>query len=488
MEYFVLEKLKQEVYPGINQFGGLTGCGTNHYLIEAWDYILETLDSEGTAVNLISIDFAKAFNSMSHQACVKSLEDRGASVHMTRLVGSFLTNRQMQFKAGEEMSSKRTLRGGSPQGTLLGNFMFVMTTDQLEKRNHGSAPTSTPVREGESRPFLPGETQTTSGDESDISSRSYPQLDSTGDSFVYMRHCRKPFNRLDDTDYSLLYDIRGRSSDEAISTLKDLSVLKYVDDFLGCEAMSLKSGFTVMTERKTNRFLHAKGSEEFFNTVDERCSEIGMKVNSEKTQLLTISPATTENVSSYIKTRGGDMIQSQETLMILGFVFGRRPSVQPHLDHLANKFRTRLWSIRHLKFAGLPEEDLLRLYQVLILPVLDYGAVVYHSQLNNEQTTMLEKLQTNALKVIYGFKLSREEITRKCGIESLWERRERLMQKFVEKQAKNPRFADIWFPQKTFHHMDLRKELIYEEKFAKTDRLYKSPKYHMRRRLNGGLS
>lgn len=132
MENFVLDRLKTEVYQRDNHFGGLSGCGTSQYLIEAWDFIHEALDNERSAVNLISIDFAKAFNSMSHQACIKALESSSATTHMTRLVGSFLMNRQMQFRAGNAVSSKRQLRGGSPQGTLQGNFMFVMTTDKLE--------------------------------------------------------------------------------------------------------------------------------------------------------------------------------------------------------------------------------------------------------------------------------------------------------------------------------------------------------------------
>ena len=59
---------------------------------------------------------------------------------------------------------------------------------------------------------------------------------------------------------------------------------------------------------------------------------------------------------------------------------------------------------------------------------------------------------------------------------------------FLEKTVKSERFGATWFPQKEFHHMDLRKEVIYDENFARTDRLYNSPKFFMRRRLNGGLT
>ena len=47
----------------------------------------------------------------------------------------------------------------------------------------------------------------------------------------------------------------------------------------------------------------------------------------------------------------------------------------------------------------------------------------------------------------------------------------------------NEKFKD-WFPKKTFVHHDLRREKIFVEKFARTNRLYKSPLYFYRRRLN----
>ena len=212
-----------------------------------------------------------------------------------------------------------------------------------------------------------------------------------------------------------------------------------------------------------------------------------MKVNQQKTQLLAMCPATTEEVTTFIQLPDGEVVESQKTLKILGFVFGPRPTVQPHLDHTTMKFRSRAWLIRHLKHANINQSDLKRLYQVLVLPTLDYGSIIYHCMLNKEQVEFLEKLQTNVLKIIYGFKKSREEIMAISEIETLWDRCERLLDKFLAKTKASDRFGQDWFPQKTFFHMDLRNENIYEEKFARTQNLYQSPKY-MRRRLNGGLS
>ena len=50
LESFILEQLKKEVKPDLNQYGSTKGCGTEHYLIQAWNYILESLDEEQTCL------------------------------------------------------------------------------------------------------------------------------------------------------------------------------------------------------------------------------------------------------------------------------------------------------------------------------------------------------------------------------------------------------------------------------------------------------
>ena len=62
-----------------------------------------------------------------------------------------------------------------------------------------------------------------------------------------------------------------------------------------------------------------------------------------------------------------------------------------------------------------------------------------------------------------------------------------MVDKFLSKSIKNDRFREQWFPTKTFCHVNLRREKYYEEVFARTDRLYNSPIYSMRRRLNEGI-
>ena len=77
LEAFILEKLQEEIKLSSRQFGGLKGCGTDHFLPETWDAIINNLEDESSAVNLLSVDFEKAFNRMDHSQCLYALNDLG---------------------------------------------------------------------------------------------------------------------------------------------------------------------------------------------------------------------------------------------------------------------------------------------------------------------------------------------------------------------------------------------------------------------------
>ena len=101
--------------------------------------------------------------------------------------------------------------------------------------------------------------------------------------------------------------------------------------------------------------------------------------------------------------------------------------------------------LRNLKKSGFTEDELLQVYKTMVRPVADYGAVVYHSSLTNQQDELVENLQNTALKCIYGPGLSGRRMREMAGILTLRRRREEMCDKFAQKCAANPLFAD-WFP------------------------------------------
>ena len=72
----------------------------------------------------------------------------------------------------------------------------------------------------------------------------------------------------------------------------------------------------------------------------------------------------------------------------------------------------------------------------------------------------------------------------KSGLLSLRQRRINLCDKFAKKALSNPRFAH-WFPQKTGRRSLRKTQEIFLEEKARCDRLYNSPIFYFRRRLNG---
>lgn len=72
---------------------------------------------------------------MCHRICLQEMAIRGASTDSLKMISTFLCGRQIRFKVGATLSSLRTVRGGSPQGTRLGNYLFTVTIEAIEEQN-----------------------------------------------------------------------------------------------------------------------------------------------------------------------------------------------------------------------------------------------------------------------------------------------------------------------------------------------------------------
>ena len=110
------------------------------------------------------------------------------------------------------------------------------------------------------------------------------------------------------------------------------------------------------------------------------------------------------------------------------------------------------------------------MYKCFILTVLDHGLVVYHPMMNTTQRHLLEKLQMAALSIIYGRKENYSTITQwlEGKLDYLEDRRQKMVDAFIIKTAKNPKFVKTWFPRRSFTGHDLRTEVFYHEEQSKT--------------------
>ena len=131
-ESFVLNWLGTEVTCKRNQFGGIKGCGVGHLLAEMWDTVMTHLEDARAAVNITAIDYAKAFNRLSFQHCLRVFARKGASTETIAILATFLSNRTVTVRVKNTWSDPLPVFGGVPQGPILGVLLFNVSTDDLE--------------------------------------------------------------------------------------------------------------------------------------------------------------------------------------------------------------------------------------------------------------------------------------------------------------------------------------------------------------------
>ena len=170
----------------------------------------------------------------------------------------------------------------------------------------------------------------------------------------------------------------------------------------------------------------------------------------------------------------------------LGMRFSSRPDMAAHMSWVSKSMRERFWTLRNLKKSGFSDAELIQVYKTVLRPVAEYGCVAYHSSLTDEQDELLDNLQNQALRCIFGPRISGRKMREMAGIPTLRSRRENLCDKFALKCRNNPKF-EHWFPIKNTRTSlrGVKNKEEYKEEKARCSRLFNSTIFYFRRRLNG---
>ena len=97
-------------------------------LLHAMEYWTKSLD-DGNDVDIVYLDFCKAFDCVLHHCILFKLKAYGISGNVLNWIMDFLSNSRQGVNVNGSCSDRSNYISGVPQGSVLGPLLFIVYND-----------------------------------------------------------------------------------------------------------------------------------------------------------------------------------------------------------------------------------------------------------------------------------------------------------------------------------------------------------------------